>query len=89
MLEVNEVNEVNEKERNAESDVLRFLEMRHYSVRTELVEVFKNPSTGSGRTVGIIKASNVESFCIRLNLVMRFFLGEIGLQKYYLAQWRW
>ena len=30
---------------------LKLPEMTHYSVRTELVEVFKNPSTGSGRTV--------------------------------------
>ena len=33
-----------------------------------------------------IRVSSVESFYITIDLVMRFFLGEIGLQKYYLAQ---
>jgi hypothetical protein len=36
-----------------------------------------------------IKGSSGGNFGIRLNLVMRFFLGEIELQKYYLAQSRW
>ena len=83
-----EVIEVNEKERNTESDVLRYLEMTHCS-RSDLACRSLQEPFDRLRVNGDIKASNVESFGRGLNLVMRFFLGEIGLQKYYLAQWRW